>query len=630
MLEGLHRHETREPRVFHRRSLAVAVLFTVILLGLLIGVANIQIIDGRDLAWDCVRSRSNWVSLESLDGAREMLHSRGMVLDRNGISLTGAFSRWRVIAIRQLFLPQSYSQDGSGDLVPDQLAPEAAERLKGLAKTLGQDRMDLKKEIEAGTVVKLSEVSQATAHHINGSKWPGIVVMEEVVRYGDNPLAQHVVGYLGYPDHNETRRAGNGSRLAGIDGVERSFDNILSGGAARAIVAYLDGHGSIVPGLGIRLREGGGNETDSTVISMLQSIGWVDRAPGDVCLTLDSRAQALVEGVMDRTGVRAGAVVVASPRTGEILAMASRPNYRPDQVGDLVEGSRRGDDGGGALLNRALGGSVGYIPGSVFKLVVAAAALENRTLTPSETIYCEDGIQVGDRFFECRHPDGDGSMNLIEALAYSCNSYFVKVALEVGSDAILEKARELGLGSRVGVRLPGEAEGLLPSGGLGAGDLANLAIGQGELLVTPLQVAQLVSTIVNNGVQVPLHIFKEVRAGNGFPVTSYSGGKSERVMRAVVATYLRQGMEAVARSGTGKQAWVEPWGCGVKTGSAETGQVGPNGNPLMNAWTAGYVPQRDPKYVIVVLVEGGGYGGLAAAPIFRDIVAGLIEIRVSP
>ncbi|MCL5038407.1 MAG: penicillin-binding transpeptidase domain-containing protein, partial [Firmicutes bacterium] len=178
----------------------------------------------------------------------------------------------------------------------------------------------------------------------------------------------------------------------------------------------------------------------------------------------------------------------------------------------------------------------------------------------------------------------------------------------------------LGLGQKTAIGLGHEATGLLPeSAGLTIADLANLSLGQGQLLVTPLQVAQLTQAIANDGLLIPAHLIEEVRTSQGMALFRPQRAPSRRVISRQTAARLREAMRAVTESGTGQLARVAEGGAAGKTGSAETGPTG-----VSHAWFTGFAPTGRPRYVVTVLVEEGGSGGERAAPIFRQIVEGII------
>jgi cell division protein FtsI/penicillin-binding protein 2 len=318
-----------------------------------------------------------------------------------------------------------------------------------------------------------------------------------------------------------------------------------------------------------------------------------------------------------------GAVIVQKCDTGEILAMASRPNFDAGNLGEYLHKDSS------PLLNRALSS---YHPGSVFKLVVAAAALEHKIIKPTDTFYDPGYIDIKEtRFWAWDYERGArGRINLREALAFSSNPVFIQVALNTGERKILDMAEKMGFGSYSPLGLGGEMSGRLPTAKqLYSGDLANLAIGQGFCEATPLQIAQCTAIIANGGVKVEPYIVSAVKTPDGRMVKHYRNSlksKGTQVISRQTAAELKKMMVAVTSFGTGQAAYLDAGGSAGKTGSAETGRRDAGGRGVSHAWFAGYTPIDNPKYVIVVFVEDGMSGGDIAAPIFREIAAEVMRL----
>jgi cell division protein FtsI/penicillin-binding protein 2 len=421
---------------------------------------------------------------------------------------------------------------------------------------------------------------------------PGVVIVEQAVRYHPDGIGAHVLGYL---DPSGTR---------GIAGVERLLDRYLAGGIPGRIAVYADAKGRPLRGLGVRWLQG-------------EFVG------GGVRLTIDRDIQALVEEVMDDS-IERGAVVVMDPRTGEVLAMASRPTFRPGDIASAV------GDPAAPLLNRAI---MAYPPGSVFKVVVAAVAIETGAASLYDTFYDPGYVDVGATRFRCyaHEQGGHGMIDLLDATAYSCNTAFITIGLRVGAARLLDFAEQLGLGSTTGVALPGEQAGVIPEAqSLSPQDVANLAIGQGRLSMTPLQVATVMSVIANGGLLQRPRLVREVLPGKA-PDRRASGlvvepAEPVRVFSEDTCRQVASMLEAVTRRGTGTAAWVEEGGSAGKTGSAETEKEDRTDSPTSHAWFAGFAPLSEPRLVIVVFVEEGMSGGKAAAPVFARIARRALEI----
>lgn len=437
-----------------------------------------------------------------------------------------------------------------------------------------------------GEAVAQKIAREASAEEIRkallGRDEDGLAVIPEEIRYGPYSLARHVVGYV------RTNAYLNPRDNVGEAGLEKWFQETLSGGYPASAGVVLTGEGAAMPGAGIRV------------------VPPLDRPP-DLWTTLDISIQRVVEDVLDETGVTKGAAVVLDVRTGEVLAMASRPDY------DQNHPERHMGDPDAPFVNRAISA---FPPGSVWKTVVAALALDRGYVSEEEKFFCEGSIKVGDRVISCgSRVTGHGEVTLKEALAFSCNSALIQCAQRIPASELVDFAREAGFGRKTELELPEEAPGVLPDPyGMYLGDKANLAIGQGYLSVTPIQIASFYRAVVDGG------IWKSPELILG------SVSHSSRLFSEETAKTLQSALLLATRAGTGQAAYIEGLGSAGKTGTAETGRH--QGKP--HAWFAGWAPLIAPKYVIVVFVEEGGDGPGVAAPIFRGIAERLLRPDTHP
>lgn len=424
-------------------------------------------------------------------------------------------------------------------------------------------------------------VSDEQAAFIDGLGLPGVQVVARQDRYGPSSVARHLVGYA-WGEHRE--------------GLEAQWDEALQG-PQPLLAVTVDGKGRALSGLGV------------------QAVELTGKPAHDLVTTIDYDIQKAVEEVLDREKVTKGAVVVSDPKTGEILAMASRPN--------LGQSPPDGD-----FINRAVRA---YPPGSVFKVVVAAAALEAKAVTLEEEFECTGSVEVaGHKFGEAKR-EGHGRLTFADAIAQSCNVTFMEVgANRLGGPALMDAARRFGFGQAshlgppradgIGGPLWGELPGQLSRMST-PGELAQVSFGQGSLTVTPLQMTAVMNAVANGGVQMPLRLIKEQRGPDGEAVWRPAGERPRRLMGEVTARQMQAALAGVTEptgKGTGKAAWVEKWGSAGKTGTAEVG------DNRTHAWFTGYVPEFKPRYTIVVLVEDGDSGGGVAAPVFREIAMAIL------
>ncbi|MDR3592990.1 MAG: penicillin-binding protein 2 [Negativicutes bacterium] len=538
----------------------VLVIIGVLLLSRL---AYLQLFEGSRLAARGLDGRIQEVAVEVV---------RGEILDRNGKSLTNT------------------AQYFSISVFPSQVT-NAADTATVLAELSGGDAEKIAARIRADDrPFKLKTgIDAQTAQKVNNRRIPGVIAVSERARYGASPLGAHVVGYINSADNR------------GVSGIEGLYDNILRGAQPTYLAAMVDATQQIIPGLGYkRIRPVDG------------------RGPNNVVLTLDSRLQTITENVMDQY-IKKGAVVILRPSTGEILAMASRPNFDADNLSDYLAKDAS------PLLNRAV---LAYQPGSVFKLVVAAAALEEKQVRPSDVFFDPGYVDVNNLRFKGWDYDngGRGRITFADAMAYSSNPVFIQVGLKLGAHKLISYARNLGFGQKTRLDFDGEADGNLPAPEtVYPGDLANLSIGQGSLEASPLQIACMVATIVNDGIKVDPYIVAKLTTPEGTVVKNFPASRGSRVLSRQTALEMRQMLANVTKSGTGQAAYVEGWGSAGKTGTAETGRESIQGRGVNHAWFAGYAPLDNPRLVMVVFVEDGMSGGDVAAPIFREIVARVLS-----
>jgi penicillin-binding protein 2 len=378
-------------------------------------------------------------------------------------------------------------------------------------------------------------------------------------------------------------------QLIGCTGLEREYDSLLRG----------------KPGLLILEREPG--TSDKRVIELKPA------EPGqDVELTLDIEVQAQVEEIL--AGTCNAAAVVMDPHTGAVIALASNRGFDPNAFtppGNAAAVREAfADKDGRPLVSRAFAGH--YQLGSIFKVVTSAAGLEEKKVRPEELLPCRGKFIENSRFFACHIWNNyrmmHGELALSEALERSCNCYYYEVGRRVGLAEVVRWASTLGFGAPTGLDLPGEAAGTLPRQQRQENDVLSLAIGQHELMVSPLQVAVMLSAVANGGLRVTPHL----KRGESHPPVPT--GLTPRSIEVI-----RQGLHAVVQSphGTAHSSGLREFDAAGKTSTA---QGGGNRN---HAWFGGYAPFDKPRATVVVFIEFGGHGGDAAAPLAAKILAAI-------
>lgn len=433
-------------------------------------------------------------------------------------------------------------------------------------------------------------------------RFPGVDVLVQPERtYPQGRLAAHVLGFVGRSDLAETARI-EGFQLhlpgmTGRGGVERAYDDLLCGLPGGQLIR--------VDAAGYRYRE------------------WMGRQPvpgRDVTLTLDLRIQAALEGAL--ADVR-GAGVVLDVHTGEVLALASAPTFDPNALSPAPSSElwkSLMEDPGRPLMNRAIAGC--YPPGSTFKPFVALAAQIIGHISPATTHTCDGTFWLGNRAIHCAHGESHGTVDLRKAIEVSCNVYFCTLAHDLGYDAIQAVAQQAGFGRRTGLDLPGEAGGLLPTpewkkahGGesWSAGDTCNTAIGQGALLVSPLQMAVATAAIANGGLVLRPRIVR----GDAPAASGEVTGRAEWPVAAL--DVVRGGMLDVVSGdeGTGHRARVAGVAVAAKTGTAEYRS---DAGPRKYGWMIAFAPAEAPRVSVAMVVEEAETGGLTVGPRLQRVL----------
>lgn len=432
-------------------------------------------------------------------------------------------------------------------------------------------RSAVSQQFSAGKPFLLGEVSAISA--------PGVESFSVPVRTSSPQLAAHIVGYLD--------DAGKG-----VTGIEKSCDSLLSAQPAETQVVYtLDGWGRGIAGQSPEIRE----EADTG---------------GGIVLSLDENIQKIVENAGQR-GLEKGAVVVMDPYTGDILAAASFPSYRPDRLAEAIQ-----DKENTPMINRAF---LPYSVGSTFKVVTAAAALE-AGLPVSGEYDCTGQIDVSGQLFRCHKRSGHGEVDMIDAMMKSCNPYFIQLGLQTGGSALLEMAQRFGFGQKLPL-----AEGISAAAGtmpeenamINPAAVANLSFGQGELTATPLQIARMTAAVVNGGLLLnPRLVLGSTPDGKTLredPVVPAQEILSPRIAAQLQSFLIHCVMVEDSN------ALPDNTTAGGKTATAQTGRFDAQGDEYEHGWFTGFFPAASPKYVVTVLAENSGFGNSTAAPVFAEI-----------
>jgi len=446
---------------------------------------------------------------------------------------------------------------------------------------------------------------------------PGVIVEVEPQRaYPSSRFAAHLLGYVREAS-DEQFKQGRYRRgdMVGQSGLERLLDEFLRG------------------------KDGGERIEVDAMGRPVRVVQSTEPHPGaQVITTIDRRIQEAAERAMEGT---AGAVVVLDPRNGDVLAMVSTPAFAIDHFTGTIDKNawlavlKHPDH---PLLNRTIQSQ--YAPGSIFKIVVAAAGLQEGSLIPAERISCNGEFHLGDRTWRDWKTEGHGSVDLMKGIRDSCDVYFYNAGLKVGPAAMTKYATAFGFGAATGIDLGTEKFGLIPHPKAArgrraptwhAGETVNMSIGQGQLLVTPMQVARLMAAVANGGVLWKPRLVERIERPERGVVWSDNGTVTGHVELApAVWALLRQSLWAVVNDGgTGAAARIPGLDIVGKTGTAQTMSMAKAAKGYDNAWFAAFAPAKDPEVVVVVLVERGGHGGETAAPIARKIFNAIFFEKVA-
>lgn len=553
---------------------------------------SLQVLQGHGLAQDsglvqrALNMRSQSLSAEE--------YYRGEILDRNMHSLTDSGIRPTLVAF----------PGGISDL-------KAA--CSEMSKIIGGTSLQLWQQIQRNIenygrhvpVILKVNLTTAEVRRINENKPAGFVVLPVKTRYGPHSLARHLVGYLNSISPEKWRKmAAENKTVAtnsflptayrmtdkiGVAGLEGKYEEVLRGSSPeKSFRGIADANGRLLAGLGYLLKE-----------------EEADRWRNHVILTIDRRCQEIVEKIMDQEIAR-GAVVVIDLVNGDVLALASRPNF--DQ--NMIEKYLTGYD---ELLDRSE--REAFYPGSVFKLVVAAAALEENLLKTKEELFHCPGKYLFPDHTQINCTREHGMLTLKEAITKSCNITFIQLGLRLGSAKLAEYAAKLGFQLNLGEHSPPAL-------------LANTSIGQQGVLVSPLQIANLYATIGRNGVYYPYRIVSQIRNYQGDVIRDFPQEFGEQILQPATCAFLKDCLTNAVKEGTGQQAWIEEKGTAGKTGTAQANKTG-----RVIAWFAGITPVQNPRLAIAVMVEEkisgsskGLRGGEEAAPVFKKTAEEIYKI----
>ncbi len=541
--------------------------------------------------------------------------NRGLIVDRNGVVLARNYSGYTLeIATRKV---KNFDRliDEVSELV-DVTARDRARFKKLLAETRNAESLPIR------TRLNDEEVARFAA---NRFRFEGIDIKARLFRqYPYGETASHAIGYMGrinQQDQEKLEEEGVDANYRGTDyigksGLEASYQDELHG------ITGFEQVEIDAAGRGIR------------------TLSRTPSQPGNnIALTLDLKLQQVAETIL---GERRGALVALEPSSGAVLAFVSKPGYDPNLFVDGIDPqswSELNNSPDKPLLNRAINGI--YPPGSTFKPFMAMAALELGKRKPSSTIQDHGYFEFGGRRFRDSKPGGNGTVDLMKSIVVSSDTYYYQLANDMGIDAIASFMQNFGFGARTGIDLQGEALGVLPSPEWKQkrfrnpaqqkwfpGETISIGIGQGYNNYTPIQLAQAVATLVNGGVMYKPRLVSYVDNLRTGERREIEPEVIKRVrMKPEHVEFVKRAMQGVNKEGTGARAFAgAPYTSGGKTGTAQVVAIKQNEKydeskvaerHRDHSWFIAFAPVENPKIALAVIVENGGFGARAAAPIAR-------------
>ncbi len=551
-------------------------------------LAWLQLVRGSDL-------RERAISIAEENRFRQT--PRGKITDRNGREL--AISRMA----KSLVLNPTKAKEKL-------TAEEQAEMVAKVANILQIKPQEVQEDLDVGGsfvyVKRRMEIEEENAikelkKNDEDDKLECLELHDEVKRYYPNDvLAANIIGFIGTDDK-------------GLAGMEQYADDLVKGEAEES-------------SLMIDMR---GRPIFDSIFSPAQKKYQGDSSK-DITLTIDSTMQFIVEQALDKAMMdnrpKAVTALVMDPKTGDVLAMASRPTYNPNKFWEANDEAWR---------NRAI--SAIYEPGSTFKAIVAGAALQEGVVSPNMTFYDPGHIDVSEKRIQNWNGGSFGNVTFIDVVKNSINTCFAQVGLWLGGEKLTQYAQKFGFGEPTGIELPGEESGMLfnPKDMVNS-DVATMAIGQ-SIAVTPLQLVTAMSAIANDGVLLKPHIIKQITNADGSVYKENGREEVRRVLDSATAKTLVGLLEQVVATGGGSKAAVEGYRIAGKTGTAQ--KINENSSGYMDgryiASFCGFAPVEDPRIVVLVVIDdpsaGSFYGGQIAAPVARDIFSQLLRfMHISP
>ena len=543
------------------------------------------------------------------------------------------------IRIKKVLAPRGIIFDKLGRVLADTrpsfnlyITPEDIrdfnETVDGLAKLMGLDREDVIDKLKAASgfppsfPVKIKDdisMDELGKVEVNRVYLPGVSIQVEPKRnYPYDKMMAHMLGYVSEISNEELKqkeyKAYSPGDYIGKYGLERMYETFLRG---------VDGEKRVeVDAMGREVR----------------TLDMKDSIPGNnMYLNINLDVQMVVEKAFEG---KKGGCIALEPKTGAVVALASRPAFDPNKFASGItkeDWKAIATDKAHPLQNRVIQGR--YPPGSTFKILTSLKALEDGLINENTSFTCRGGFPFGNRVFKCWKKGGHGGVSAHRGIVESCDVYFYNVGLKLGVDRIHSFGTAIGLGKSTGIDLPNEVHGLLPSSEWKKktygvpwyeGETVSVAIGQGAVWLTPIQLVQLSSFVANEGVTFKPQIVNRIVGSDGKTLKSFEPVIAADIkMKKEVFRIVKSGMQGVVNepSGTAYGSRIQNVHMSGKTGTAQSSGAEKGKNLGDHAWFIAYAPSEDPSIAISVLVEYGGHGSSAAAPVAKAISENLLIVK---
>ncbi|MCC8101008.1 MAG: peptidoglycan glycosyltransferase [Clostridiales bacterium] len=564
----------QKTKPFHRRK--ILLIFAVCMLALVFLI-------GR-LAYLMIGKSEYYSSLaEDLhERERSIKAARGRILDRNGTVLADNRTVCTVSVI--------HSQITDAETV-----------IEVLSEALDMDEETVRTRVETVSSMERirSNVDKETGDLIRSYGLDGVKVDEDYKRYYPfGSMASKVLGFTGADNQ-------------GIIGLEVRYEEVLSG----------------TPGTILTLTDARGIEIEDTAETRVEPV-----AGNDLVISLDYNIQQYVEqaayNVLEEKQAESVSIIVMNPQNGEIYAMTNVPEFDLNDPYTLTEmyleitDEELQDARNQMWRNGCINDT--YEPGSTFKIITAAAGLEEGVVTLNDTFYCPGYKIVDDRRIRCHKTAGHGSETFLEAAQNSCNPVFIEVGLRLGVDNYFQYFDQFGLNDKTGIDLPGEAATIMhQKENVGPVELATISFGQ-SFQITPIQLITTVSAIINGGTRVPPHFGVSVKSEDDTLLEVFQYDKGEQILSEETSGTMRYLLEQVVDGGSGKNAYIEGYRIGGKTATSETL---PRGQGKYISSFIGFAPADDPQVICLCVInhpQGTYYGGTIAAPVVKEIFENIL------